>query len=104
MALPEVSWKYTGMADRGAQRASDVAGDERLMIERWLGRTLSDSETISISAYRPHTAPDSAKRETLRQNIIAQAREIGSRSGDTSDQEIDNLLSEAFDDSRTRPR
>ncbi len=91
-----------GMADHSVHRASDLAGDERLIIERWLGRTLSDSETISISAYRPHTAPDSAKRETLRQSIIAQAREIGSRGGDTSDQEIDNLLSEAFDDIRAR--
>ena len=92
------------MPDHSVHKASDLAGDERLIIERWLGRTLSSDETISISAYRPHTPPDSAKRETLRQSIIAQAREIGSRSANVSDQEIDNLLSEAFDDIRGRRR
>lgn len=92
------------MSDYSVQKASDLAGDERLIIERWLGRTLSSDETISISAYRPHTPPDSAKRQTLRQSIIAQAREIGSRSGDTPDQEVDHLLREAFDDLRNRRR
>lgn len=92
------------MPDYSVQRASDLAGDERLIIERWLGRALSDNETISISAYRPHTPPDSAKRETLRQSIIAQAREVGSRAGDVRDQEIDELLNEAFDDIRNRRR
>jgi hypothetical protein len=90
------------MADHRVQRVGDLAGDERLMIERWLGRTLSSDETISISAYRPHTPPDSAKRETLRRSIISQACEIGARSADISDQEIDALLGEAFNDIRTR--
>ena len=92
------------MPDYSVQKASDLAGDERLMIERWLGRTLSDSETISISAYRPHSAPDSTKREALRQSIIAQAHEIGSRSGKISDQEVDELLNDAYNDIRTRRR
>jgi hypothetical protein len=92
------------MSDSSVQKASDLADDERLIIERWLGRTLSSDETISISAYRPHTPPDPAKRETLRQSIIAQAREIGSRAEDIPDREIDVLLSEAFDDIRTRRR
>ena len=92
------------MPDHSVQRVSDLASDERLIIERWLGRTLSSDETISISAYRPHTPPDPVRRETLRQSIIGQAREIGSRSGDISDQQIDNVLSEAFDDIRKRRR
>lgn len=92
------------MSDYSVQKASDLAGDERLIIERWLGRTLSSDETISISAYRPHTPPDSTKRETLRQSIIAQACEIASRSGAIPDQEVDDLLSEAFDDIRNRRR
>lgn len=92
------------MPDHSVQRASDLAGDERLIIERWLGRTLSSDETISISAYRPHTAPDSVKREALRQNIIAQAREISARSGAVSDQEMDELLNDAYNDIRTHRR
>jgi hypothetical protein len=92
------------MPDHSVHKASDLASDERLIVERWLGRALSDNETISVSAYRPHTPPDSATRETLRQSIITQARAIGSRGNDIPDQEIDNLLREAFDDIRTRRR
>ena len=46
------------MPDHLVHKASDLAGDERLMIERWLGGTLSNDETIGISAYRPHIPPD----------------------------------------------
>jgi hypothetical protein len=104
MTLSELSWKYTGMSDHSVLRAGDLGSDERLIIERWLGRTLSSDETISISAYRPHTPPDSAKQETLRRSIIGQAREIGARSGAISDQEVDELLNDAYNDIRTRPR
>ncbi len=92
------------MPDHLVHKASDLAGDERLIVERWLGRTLSNDETISISAYRPHAAPDSEERQRLRRNIVAQARDISSRAGDISDQEIENLLSEAFDEVRDRRR
>jgi hypothetical protein len=92
------------MPNHSVHKASDLAGDERLMIERWLGRTLSSDETISISAYRPHTPPDSARRETLRQSIIGHAREIGARSGAVSNQEVDELLNDAYHDIRTRRR
>ena len=44
----------------------------------------------------PHTPPDDAKRQSLRRSIVDQAREIGSRGGEISDHEIDELLGEAF--------
>lgn len=76
------------MPNHLVHKASDLAGDERLVIERWLGRTLSNDETISISAYRPHTPPDSEEGQSLRRSIVAQARDFGLRAGDISDQEI----------------
>jgi hypothetical protein len=90
------------MPDYSIHRASDLAGDERLIVERWLGRALSNDETISVNAYRPHAGPDSAKRRGLRQEIVAQAREIGSRAEDIADQELEDLLDDAFDDVRGR--
>jgi len=92
------------MPDHSVHKASDLAGDERLIVERWLGRTLSNDETISISAYCPHAPPDSGERQDLRRSIIAQARDIGSRAGDIPDQETEDLLGEAFDDVRDRRR
>jgi hypothetical protein len=38
------------MPDYSIHRASDLAGDERLIVERWLGRALSNDETISVNA------------------------------------------------------
>jgi len=88
------------MPDHSVHKAGDLAGDERSIVERWLGRTLSDDETISVNAYRPHPAPDVDNRQVLRRSILAQAREIGSRAGALSDEEIDDLLDEALSDAR----
>jgi hypothetical protein len=77
-----------------------LAGDERVIVERWLGRALSADETISVSAYRPHPAPVGDEREALRRNIITQAREIGSHAPDVTGQELDALLDEAFTETR----
>ncbi len=85
------------MPDHSIHRASDLAGDERLIVERWLGRARSNDETISVNAYRPHAAPDSARRQGLRRDIIAEARAIGARAEDINDRELEDLLSEAFE-------
>lgn len=90
------------MPDHSIRRASDLAGDERLIVERWLGRALSNDETVSVNAYRPHAAPDSVRRQSLRQDIVAQAREIGARAEDITDRELEDLLGEAFDDVHDR--
>ena len=92
------------MPDHSVHKAGDLPGDERLLVERWLGRTLSDDETISVNAYRPHPAPDSASRQVLRRKILTQAREIGSRVGEISDEEIAGLVDEALDDVRGHRR
>jgi hypothetical protein len=85
------------MPDHSIHRARDLAGDGRLIVERWLGRSISSDKTISLNAYRPHDAPDPAKRQGLRRDIVAQAREMGTRAGDITGQEIEELLGEAFD-------
>ncbi len=90
------------MPDYSTHRASDLAGDERVIVERWLGRALANDETISINAYRPHTVPDSARRQELRRDIVAQAREIGSRAEEIADRELEGLLGEAFANVRGR--
>lgn len=90
------------MPDHSIHRASDLAGDERMIVERWLGRAVSNDETISINAYRPHASPDNSKRQGLRHDIVAQAREIGSRAEEIKDQELEDLLGEAFDNVRSR--
>jgi hypothetical protein len=90
------------MHDHSVHKAGDLARDERLLVERWLGRPLSDDETTSVNAYRPHSAPTGDEREILRQDILTQAREIGSRVQDANENDIDALLNEAATATRGR--
>ena len=73
-----------------------------MFVERWLGRSLSRDETVTLNAYRPHAAPAGAEREALRQTLLAQAREIGSRGPDVSEDEADAVVDEAFAEIRGR--
>jgi hypothetical protein len=53
-----VSWlRGCTMSDHSVHKVGELAHDERLLVERWLGRALSNDETISLNAYRPHPAP-----------------------------------------------
>ena len=84
------------MPEHSVHKATDLARDERLLVERWLGRALSNDETISVKVYRPHSAPASDEREALRREIVTQAQEIGSRAQDANDKSVDSLIDEAF--------
>jgi hypothetical protein len=84
------------MPDHSVHKAADLGHDERLLVERWLGRSLSNEETSTTNAYLPHAAPSGEERESVRHEIIAQAREIGSRAGDTEADDVDALIDEAF--------
>jgi hypothetical protein len=90
------------MLDHSVHRAGDLAHDERLLVERWLGRALSNDETISLNVYRPHSAPTGDEREILRREIVTQAQEIGSRVPDANEKDVDALLDEAFTAARSR--
>jgi hypothetical protein len=90
------------MPDHSVHKATDLATDERLLVERWLGRALSNDETISVNAYRPHAAPTAAEREVLRQEIVTQAQEIGSCAQDANEKDVDALLDEAFTATRVK--
>jgi hypothetical protein len=90
------------MSNHSTHKASELPRDERLLVERWLGRVLSDEETISVNVYRPHPAPNGDEREALRRETVMQAREIGARAQNVSEDEVDALLDEAFAAARCR--
>lgn len=88
------------MSDHSVHKANELPRDERLLVERWLGRVLSDDETISVNVYRPHPPPDAGLREALRREIVAQAHEIGERTQNVTEDEVDALIDEAFAETR----
>ena len=90
------------MSDHFVHKAGDLPREERLLVERWLGRTLANDETISVNAYRPHSAPQGDEREALRREILTQAQEIGSRAPNDKEEEVEALIEEAFAASRHR--
>jgi hypothetical protein len=55
-----------------------------------------------VNVCRPHSAPAGDERENLRREILTQAREIGSRLEDGSEEEVDALVDEAFAATRGR--
>ena len=91
------------MPNNWVHKASELARDERMLVERLLGRALSDDETVSVSVYKPHPAPVGPEREALRRQIISQAREIGSRAQEIGEEEADALVDQAFADIRRKP-
>jgi len=90
------------MANICVHRVSDLAPEERNLVERWLGRAVSEDETITLNAYQPHSAPVGSELESHRQKIVSQAREIGSRQ-EIGEEEADALVDEAFADIRRKP-
>jgi len=84
-------------------RVSDLGREERMLVERWLGRAVSDEETISLNAYKPHPAPVGPEREALRREIISQAGEIGSRAPEIGEEEAGALVDRAFAEIRRKP-
>jgi hypothetical protein len=90
------------MPDHSIHKAGELPNEQRLLVERLLGRALADDETISVNAYRPHPAPAGDKREALRQEILIQARAIGSRAQDPNEEDLDALIDEATTAVRTR--
>ena len=91
------------MPNNWVHRVSDLPREERTLVERWLGRTLADDETVSLNVYKPHPAPAGPERESLRREIIYQAREIGARAQGIGEEEADALVNEAFAESRRKP-
>ncbi len=55
-----------------------------------------------MNAYGPHPAPPCGEREILWRAIVDQAREIGARAQDASEEEIDALIEESFTAARRR--
>jgi hypothetical protein len=84
------------LPDYTVHKAIDLGREERLLVERWLGRALMSDETISVNAWRSHSTPSGNRLETLRRDIVNQAVEIGSRAADMAPEEIEALVEEAF--------
>jgi hypothetical protein len=91
------------MADFSVHNASELSSDERIFVERWLGRPLSADETISLNLYRPHFPPSPTQRKALHREIVTKARQIGERAGQITEQDADSLVDEAFEQVRGNP-
>lgn len=90
------------MPNYSIHKASELARDERVLVERWLGRPLAEDESVSVNAIRPHGVPTELERAALRREIVAQAEEIGSRAPETSEEVARALVEDALSALRGR--
>ena len=88
------------MPNNSVHRVSDLALKERMLVERWLGRTLSEDETVSLTAYRPTPRRPAANARIFGgTSCLRPARSAPAPKGIT-EEEVDALLDEAFTDIR----
>jgi hypothetical protein len=92
------------MSNHSIHRAIDLASDERLLVERWLGRALANDETISVKAshsasllgevnfFDNKSLPDLAAAQGVEPiNDIAQLA-----GGFPSDEDVDEFLMDIY--------
>jgi hypothetical protein len=90
------------MPNYSVHKASELASDERVLVERWLGRPLAEDESVSLNAIRPHGVPSEVERAALRREILAQTAEIGSRGPKASEEVARALVKDALSALRGR--
>jgi len=89
------------MPNHSVHKASDLAPDERMFVERWLGRALFRDETVTLNAYRPHAAPAGPGANSPAEHHRSGPRDRLTRPRRLRD-EADALVDEAFAEIRGR--
>ena len=89
---------------RNPCQASELAPDERIVLERILGRPLDDSETISVTTSRViKEAPVGEAREKAARELAESIREMHERVKDVPEEELYALIDEAVEYVRHNP-
>lgn len=86
------------MADHSLLETANLPDAEPVVAEK------TASATRLADACRPHPEPNGAERETAWRELIATAREIGSRAPDVTEEELTEMIDEAIRAVRSQRR
>jgi hypothetical protein len=68
----------------------------RSAMEQLLGRTLSDTEAISVRAYQPHEAPSLEQQRAIADELRRYFAKIDEKTKDIPENEQEEILDEAI--------
>lgn len=77
----------------------DLSPDEKVAIERLLGRPVLDQETVSVQAFQPPAMSDQRRQEVV-EALQQYFAEVDSRRQQVSAAEADEIINEAMRNSR----
>lgn len=80
-------------------RAKDLSPDQKQLIERLVGRSVLEDESISICAFEPPSVSDKRRNEIVNE-LKRYFAEIDANRKAVSPEEADELLSEAMRSTR----
>jgi hypothetical protein len=89
---------------RNPCQASELAPDERVVLERILGRPLEDTELVGVTTGRIISpAPEGEAREEAWKRMLEGMREMQERVKDVPEEELYALIDEALEYVRHNP-
>ena len=80
-------------------RAKDLSPDQKLLIERLLGRRVLEDEAISVRAFEPPAIPDE-RRQEIADELKKYFAEVDASRGPASPDEADEVITEAIQSAR----
>jgi hypothetical protein len=80
-------------------RAKDLSPDQKLLIERLLGRRVLEDEAISVRAFAPPSVSDERRRE-IAEELRKYFAEVDANRSPASPDEADEVITEAIRSTR----
>jgi hypothetical protein len=80
-------------------RAKDLSSDQKLLIERLLGRRVLEDEAISVRAFEPPSVPDERRRE-IADELRKYFAEVDGNRRPASPDEAEEVITEAIRSTR----
>ena len=80
-------------------RARDLSPDQKLLIERLLGRRVLEDEAISVHAFEPPAVPDERRGE-IAEELRKYCAEVDANRSPASPDEADEVITEAIRSTR----
>jgi hypothetical protein len=84
-------------------RAKDLSPDQKLLIERLLGRRVLEGEAISVRAFEPPSVPEERRRE-IADELKKYFAEVDANRSPASPDEAEEVITEAIRSTRASYR
>lgn len=81
-------------------KVKDLSAEQKVALEKLLGRTISDQDDISVRVLPPTSRISPERRRQILEGLRAYFSQIDSQRKPISDEEVDEILNEALRSTR----